>query len=65
VDCKDVFNQLPMEFAVEADRLLSLAGRKRWLIVGWASCPPDPTVQKRRRDACATSAEEEKRDYDY
>lgn len=22
--CKDVFNQLPMEFAVEADRLLSL-----------------------------------------
>jgi Fe-S cluster assembly protein SufB len=22
--CRDVFNQLPMEFAVEADRLLSL-----------------------------------------
>ncbi|MEM1395683.1 MAG: Fe-S cluster assembly protein SufB, partial [Cyanobacteria bacterium P01_H01_bin.150] len=22
--CKDVFNQLPMEFAVEADKLLSL-----------------------------------------
>jgi len=30
--CKDVFNQLPMEFAVEADRLLSL---KLEGSVGW------------------------------
>ena len=35
--CKDVFNQLPMEFAVEADKLLSLTiGRKRWLVCSCA-----------------------------
>jgi hypothetical protein len=30
--CKDVFLQLPMEFAVEAQRLLGMKlGRQRWI----------------------------------
>jgi len=58
--CKDVFNQLPMEFAVEADRLLSLEAGSRLIVVRWASCRLNEPQQTQAR-TCAMSAEEEKR----